>query len=72
MDTVYSENVLAIGRKLVTKLYNAAKFANLHLEKLTTTPKSVKDSIANKTIFAQIDLWVLARLYKVIKKSEAA
>ena len=33
-DTAYSPDLLKIGKKLVTKLWNATKFAAIHLEKL--------------------------------------
>ena len=36
-DTAFSEDLLKIGRKLVNKLWNAAKFASIHLNKIGAT-----------------------------------
>ena len=68
-DTAYSEDVLKIGKKLITKLWNAAKFASLHLEKLTVTPKTAAEEVANQVIFETMDIWVLTRLHKAIAKA---
>jgi valyl-tRNA synthetase len=70
-DTAYSEDVLKIGRKLVNKIWNAAKFASIHIEKITEKPLSVKEQINQGVIFATIDLWVLSRLKNAIIKSSA-
>jgi valyl-tRNA synthetase len=56
-DTAYAEEVFKIGQKLITKLFNAAKFASIHFELLQ---KDAKLSEA-------ADLWILARLQKTIK-----
>jgi valyl-tRNA synthetase len=58
-DTAYSEEVFKIGQKLVTKLFNAAKFASMNFEKLHE----------NAAITESSDLWILARLQQVIAKA---
>ena len=65
-DTAYSEDVLLIGKKLINKLWNASKFAAIHLGKVKN-PDLVKD-IATGTIFCKADLWILRRLQIVIEK----
>jgi valyl-tRNA synthetase len=68
-DTAYSEDVLKIGKKLVTKLWNATKFAAIHLDKLQATPATAKADVDNGIINQPLDLWVLTKLHKAIKKS---
>jgi valyl-tRNA synthetase len=68
-DTAYSEDVLKIGKKLVNKLWNAAKFASIHLDKLAATPGTAAADVANGIITETVDLWVLSRLHRAIAKA---
>ncbi|MCE3232727.1 MAG: valS [Rickettsiaceae bacterium] len=68
-DTAYSEDVLKIGKKLVTKLWNATKFAAIHLDKLQAKPGTAKEDVEKGAINQPLDLWVLTRLNKTIKKA---
>ncbi|MBL6664619.1 MAG: valine--tRNA ligase [Rickettsiales bacterium] len=61
-DTAYSEDVLKIGAKLVTKLFNASKFASMNfdlLDEKITSPSEASDK------------WILSRLQQVIKEATA-
>ncbi len=70
-DTAYSEDLLKIGKKLVNKIWNAAKFSAIHIEKIKKIPTSVADSIKSGDVFEQIDLWLLKNLEQtIIKASE--
>jgi valyl-tRNA synthetase len=68
-DTAYSEDVLKIGKKLVTKLWNATKFAAIHLDRLQAEPATAKADVESGIINQTLDLWVLTRLNKAIKKA---
>ncbi len=68
-DTAFSRDVLKIGKKLVTKLWNASKFAAIQLEKLDVTPTTAKEDVTNGTITEVLDQWVLSRLHKAITKA---
>lgn len=68
-DTAFSEDVLKIGRKLVNKLWNATKFAAIHLEHLKEKPKSAREEVENGTISQVLDRWVLTRLHRAIAKA---
>jgi valyl-tRNA synthetase len=68
-DTAYSEDVLKIGKKLVTKLWNATKFAAIHLDKLEQKPSTAKADVESGTINEPLDLWILTRLNKTIHKA---
>lgn len=65
-DTAFSEDVLKIGKKLVTKLWNATKFAAIHLDKINETPGTALQDIANNIINQPLDLWILTRLKHAI------
>ncbi len=67
-DTAFSEDLLKIGKKLVNKLWNASKFAAIHLDKVKnqkTAAEDVKSGVINETL----DLWILTRLQKTITKA---
>lgn len=68
-DTAFSEDVLKIGKKLVTKLWNATRFASTHLSKLSSIPTTPKKDIADGIITEILDLWILSRLQYTIKKA---
>ena len=67
MDIVYSEQIFKIGKKLITKLWNAARFVESHL--LNAKPMNLKQDIAEKRIFCDLDLWILSSLYQVIEEA---
>lgn len=56
-DTAFSRDLLKIGKKLVNKLWNATKFAAIHLEK---EPGEVT---------ATLDRWILTRLHRTVAKA---
>jgi valyl-tRNA synthetase len=58
-DTAYLEDVFKIGQKLITKLFNAAKFASMNFELLQADAKVTEAS----------DIWVLSRLEQVVKRT---
>lgn len=58
-DTAYSEDVFKIGQKLITKLFNAAKFASMNFGLLSEDAKVTESS----------DLWILARLQETVKRA---
>ncbi len=68
-DTAFSEDVLKIGRKLVTKLWNATKFAAIHLDKIQQKPLTAIEDVKNGVITEPLDLWILTRLKKAIDKA---
>ncbi len=70
-DTAFSKDLLKIGRKLVTKLWNATKFAAIQLESLEAKPgKSANDDAGR--IGAALDRWVLTRLSRALAKATEA
>ncbi|MBQ4874993.1 MAG: valine--tRNA ligase [Rickettsiaceae bacterium H1] len=55
-DTVYSENIMKMGKRLITKLWNAAKFVSGFI---------VDDFVIN-LITSPIDLWIVGKLNHII------
>jgi len=63
-DTAFSEDVLKIGNKLVNKLWNASKFALIHLEKVKGAPQL-------SSVTEPLDKWIITRLSRAIEKATA-
>ena len=63
-DLPFQEKDLLTGQKFVTKLWNASKFALLHLEDYDAHEKK-KDTPATEVF----DKWLLSTLHKVTKES---
>jgi valyl-tRNA synthetase len=66
-DTAFSDDVLKIGKRLVNKLRNAAKFVAPHIAAFDgQEPTFAVNDVADKRIHCTLDLWLLSRLSKVI------
>ena len=74
-DIAYSEDIFKIGQKLITKLFNSAKFCSQHfvvLEEYFNEP-AIKNSAKNhdeklsQLITETTDIWILLRLKNVIE-----
>ncbi len=69
-DTAFSEDLLKIGRKLVTKLWNASNFVSVILSgseestKVDPSPAAQDDRIT-----APLDRWILTRLHRAVAKA---
>ncbi|WP_333023014.1 valine--tRNA ligase [Wolbachia endosymbiont of Pentidionis agamae] len=61
VDTVFSENIFRIGKRLVTKLWNASKFVSTFIIK--------NQKLELNSINETMDKWILSKLYKVIKRA---
>ena len=68
-DTAFSEDLLKIGRKLVTKLWNASQFAAINLDKIQGMPTTAAQDYKSGIISEKLDLWILSRLNKCIEKA---
>ena len=68
-DTAFSRDVLKIGKKLSTKLWNATKFAAIFLPLIEKEPTSAKDDIAKNIITEPLDKWAISRLAKTIEQA---
>ena len=62
-DIAYSEDMFKIGKKLVTKLWNAAKFVSLHLQNTDLSKVNIKSDVTYN-----IDKWLLSKLHHTVKK----
>lgn len=59
-DTAYSEDVIKNGKRLVNKIWNAAKFASSHFDKLDLT-KNPLDNISHSS-----DKWLMSHLHNLV------
>jgi valyl-tRNA synthetase len=60
-DTAYSDDVFKIGQKLITKVFNASKFASMNFDLLKNENDAKITEIA--------DLWILSKMNLVIKNT---
>jgi valyl-tRNA synthetase len=67
LDTVFSEEVLKVGKRLQTKLWNAARFLMLQLEDFTEQPASPAADLAAGIITETFDRWILSRLARTVR-----
>ncbi len=67
-DIAYSAETIGGGKRLINKLWNAAKFSKSHIDKLTITPSTPEQDINNGLICEEIDKWIIMRLATLIKK----
>ena len=71
-DTVLSPNTLRQGRRLVTKLWNAARLAHLLLDKAAIKPATPKQDYDAGLIVNPIDKWLLGRLSETVRDATRA
>lgn len=64
-DTAYSEDLLGVGKKLVNKLWNAAKFAAIHLDKIDVNNQTQQLNF----VYCAFDKWILTKLSSTISKA---
>ncbi len=69
VDTNYSVDIIKNGQKLITKLFNSAKFAEMNFENLVGKTSTAKYDIENGLIFETIDKWLISKLYSLIEKT---
>ncbi|HVJ51409.1 MAG TPA: valine--tRNA ligase [Aliidongia sp.] len=69
LDTVLSEDVLKVGKRLQTKLWNAARFAMLQLDGFAEQPSTPAADVENGIITAAFDRWILSRLARTVKSA---
>ena len=67
-DITFSEETFKIGQKLITKLFNSAKFCSQHFAILNQNINQISDEKLAEFITEDLDLWILNRLDLVIKK----
>ena len=69
-DTNYSTDMIKIGQKLITKLYNSGKFVEMCLLSLQSNEKVENEKLKIENCL--IDKFILSKLHTVIKNYENA
>ncbi len=65
-DTAYSEDVMNNGKRLINKLWNAAKFASQHFDKLSESEKKLTPPEVLSLASADFDKYFLNQLFNVV------
>ncbi|WP_341787515.1 valine--tRNA ligase [Rickettsia endosymbiont of Cantharis rufa] len=65
-DTSYSEDVMKNGKRLVNKLWNAAKFVSIHFDKLKDEDKKAKLLDVKEKITNEFDQWIINKLVELV------
>lgn len=65
-DTTYSEDVLKIGKRHMTKMWNAARLVQTAIDSYTPTVKTATEAVKSGLIKEGFDLWLLSRLHDTI------
>jgi valyl-tRNA synthetase len=73
-DTAFSEDLLKIGRKLVTKLWNASNFVSSVIlseakDITPSQPKKILHCVQDDIITAPLDHWIITRLHRAVAKA---
>ncbi|HJD59840.1 MAG TPA: valine--tRNA ligase, partial [Rickettsia endosymbiont of Omalisus fontisbellaquei] len=66
-DTAYSEDVMKNGKRLLNKLWNAAKFVSIHFDKLKGEDKKAKLLDVKEKITNEFDQWIINKLVELVK-----
>ena len=74
VDTAYTDDVFRVGKRLVTKLWNASRFVLFHLEgcvgKEINFSSAIDDCADGGAITEALDRWILVRMRQVIEEME--
>ena len=67
VDTAYSEDVIANGKRLVNKLWNAAKFVSNHFDKISDEDKYLPLAAVKHKITRDFDKYLLNKLFELVE-----
>lgn len=71
-DGAYSEDTLKIGRRHMTKMWNAARLVHIAIKDFTPTAKTSAEAVKSGTIYEGFDLWILSKLKTVVESATAS
>ena len=66
-DIIFSEETLARGQKLINKLWNVAKFIEMHVHDYNENKEKFKEEVKEYNDLEYIDKWILAK-YEEMEK----
>jgi valyl-tRNA synthetase len=67
-DTLISEDKIQLGAKLVTKLWNVARFAEPFIDQFLSSPATEDFGDFSQYTYTPADRWILARLQRLIRR----
>ncbi|WP_341792442.1 valine--tRNA ligase [Rickettsia endosymbiont of Gonocerus acuteangulatus] len=68
-DTAYSEDIMKNGKRLVNKLWNAAKFVSQHFDKLSDEDKRANLIDVKEKITHEFDQWIINKLVELVNNA---
>jgi valyl-tRNA synthetase len=68
-DTAYSEDVVKNGKRLINKLWNAAKFVSQHFDKIPEADKNLTLDEVKGKITSDFDKYFLSKLVELVEYS---
>ncbi|XP_044733808.1 valine--tRNA ligase [Chrysoperla carnea] len=68
-DTAYSDAVMKNGKRLVNKLWNAAKFVSQHFDKLSDEDKKANLIYVKEKIAHEFDQWIINKLVELVNNA---
>jgi valyl-tRNA synthetase len=66
-DTAYSEDVMKNGKRLVNKLWNAAKFSSIHFDKISESDKKLTLAELKNKITCDFDRYFINKLAELVE-----
>lgn len=66
-DTAYSEDVMKNGKRLVNKLWNAAKFSSIHFDKISESDKILSLADLKNKIICDFDKYFINKLAELVE-----
>lgn len=70
-DTIYSEEILKVGKRTLTKLWNASRLVAMHVKDFTPAHTTAADAIAHEVIHAPFDRWIIGQMHQTIETAKA-
>ncbi len=70
-DTIYSEDILKVGKRTLMKLWNASRLVGLHITTLNPDYKNAADAVAHEIIHSTFDRWIIGQLHHTIETATA-
>ena len=70
-DTAYSEDVVKNGKRLVNKLWNAAKFVSQHFDKIPDADKEISLAEVKGKISSDFDKYFISKLSELVDYASA-
>lgn len=66
-DTALSEEIIKNAKRLTNKIWNSAKFASTHFDKVETLNFNIENML-NEKIISCVDIWLITKIKRLVKE----